>query len=211
MPVPETIHTSLAILAATRAIVRCGKEAPIMEERIARVVAILQEVGTRWALVGAHAIGTLTQPRATVDFDFIVEESKLRAITKALESEFGELDPVDLGPAIRLRALDVDLIRSSTHSLFREALDHIHHIGEWRIPQPEVLLVLKFLAAVNPWRDPSKRMYDVADLRTLYLAVGREELDEALVMRLAAQVYPGAETELEALLGRIDRGEPVTI
>jgi len=50
-----------------------------MEERIARVVAIFQQVGSRWALVGAHAIGTLAQPRATTDFDFVVEGSKLRA------------------------------------------------------------------------------------------------------------------------------------
>lgn len=182
-----------------------------MEERIAQVVAIFQRVETRWALVGAHAIGTLTQPRATVDFDFVVEESKLRAITKALEETFGDLDLVDLGPAIRLRALDVDLIRSATHSLFGEALDHVRLVGEWKIPVPEVLIVLKFLAAVSPWRDPSKRMYDAADLRTLYLTVGKEELDADLIHRLAAQVYPGAEVELEALLGRIERGEPVTI
>lgn len=182
-----------------------------MEERIAKVVDIFQQVESRWALIGAHAIGTLTQPRATADFDFVVEESKLRAITKALEQTFGDLDVVDLGPAIRLRALDVDLIRSATHPLFREALSHVRLVGEWRIPVPEVLIVLKFLAAVSPWRDPSKRMIDVADLRTLYLTVGREELDEELVHRLAAQVYPGAADELEALFGRIERGEPVTI
>lgn len=182
-----------------------------MEERIAKVVAVFQQVETRWALVGAHAIGTLTQPRATVDFDFVVEEPKLRAITKALEQKFGDLDIVELGPAIRLRALDVDLIRSATHSLFREALSHVRLVGEWRIPVPEVLIVLKFLAAVSPWRDPSKRMVDVADLRTLYLTVGKEELDGDLVERLAAQVYPGAERGLEALLQRIERGEPVTI
>lgn len=50
---------------------------------------------------------------------------------------------------------------------------------------PTSVAVLKFLAAVNPWRDPSKRVYEIADLRTVYLAVGREELDETLVMKLA--------------------------
>ncbi len=30
-------------------------------------------------------------------------------------------------------------------------------------------------------------------------------------LAILAQVYPGGETELEALLGRIDRGEPITI
>lgn len=182
-----------------------------MEERIARVVAIFQQEGSRWALVGAHAIGTLAEPRATRDFDFVVEGAKLRAITRALEEEFGDLDAVDLGPAMRLRALDVDLIRSTTHSLFREALNQVRQVADWNVPVPEVLVVLKFLAAVSPWRERAKRMQDVVDLTVLVTAVGREELDGALLKKLAAQVYPGGEKELEALLGRIERGEPITI
>ncbi len=182
-----------------------------MEERIARVVSIFQRVGSRWALVGAHAIGTLTQPRATADFDFVVEGSKLKAILKALEEEFGDLDAVDLGPAMRLRALDVDLIRSTTHALFGEALSRVRPVADWNVPVPEVLVVLKFLAAVSPWRERTKRMQDIVDLTTLVTVLGREELDAALLNRLAAQVYPGGEEELEALLGRIERGEPITI
>ena len=182
-----------------------------MEERIARVVATFEQVGSRWALVGAHAIGTFAEPRATADFDFVVEGSKLRAIVQALEEEFGDLDAVDLGPATRLRALDVDLIRSTTHALFREALTHVRPAADWNVPVPEVLVVLKFLAAVSPWRERTKRMQDIVDLTVLVTAVGREELDEALLKRLAAQVYPGGEKELEALLSRIERGEPITI
>lgn len=208
---PKTVRTSLAILAATRAIVQRQEGAQVMEDRIARVVAVFQQVGAQWALVGAHAVGTLAQPRATADFDFVVEGSKLRAILKALEEELGELDMVDLGPAMRLRALDVDLIRSTTHSLFQEALTHVRPVAGWKIPVPEVLIVLKFLAAVSPWRERTKRMQDFVDLTVLVTAVGREELDGALMTRLAAQVYPGGEDELEALLGRIERGEPITI
>lgn len=213
MPValPKTIQTSLAILAATRAIVRQSEEAQAMEERIARVVAVFQQVGSKWALVGAHAIGTLAEPRATADFDFVVEGSKMRAVLNALEEEFGDLDAVDMGPAMRLRALDVDLIRSTTHSLFGEALTHVRRVVDWNLPLPEVLVVLKFLAAVSPWRERTKRMQDVVDLTALVTALGREELDEALLKRLASQVYPGGEVELEALLGRIERGEPITI
>lgn len=182
-----------------------------MEDRIARVVTVFQQVGSRWALVGAHAIGTLAEPRATADFDFVVEGSKLRAILKALEEEFGDLDAIDLGPAMRLRALDVDLIRSTTHSLFGEALDQVRPVADWKVPVPEVLVVLKFLAAVSPWRERTKRMQDIVDLTTLVTVVGREELDDALLSRLAAQIYPGGEDELAALLGRIERGDPITI
>ncbi len=201
----------MAILAATRAIVERQEEAKVMEDRIARVVALFQQVGSRWALVGAHAIGTLAEPRATADFDFVIEGSKLRAIIEALEEEFGDLDAVDLGPAIRLRALDVDLIRSTTHSLFREALARVRPVADWNVPVPEVLVVLKFLAAVSPWRERTKRMQDIVDLTTLVTVIGREELDGALLNRLAAQVYPGGEEELDALLSRIEQGEPITI
>lgn len=182
-----------------------------MEERIARVVDVFRRLDARWALVGAHAIGALTVPRATVDFDFVVEESKFREILKVLEQEFGDLDAVDLGPAMRLRALDVDLIRSTTHSLFREALSRVRPVEGWRIPVPEVLIVLKFLSAVSPWRERTKRMQDVVDLSTLFLTIGRGELDEELMRTLAAQVYPGAESEFDGLLERIEKGEPVTI
>ncbi len=73
------------------------------------------------------------------------------------------------------------------------------------------MIVLKYLAAVSPWRDRTKKMQDAVDLRTLLMAVGREELDEELMRRLAALVYPGAKKEFEALLGRIERGERVTL
>ncbi len=182
-----------------------------MEARIARVVDVFRQLDSRWALVGAHAIGTLAEPRATADFDFVVEGSKLRAIVRALEEEFGDLDAVDIGPAMRLRALDVDLIRSTTHSLFGEALTHVRSLADWNVPVPEVLVVLKFLAAVSPWRERTKRMQDIVDLTVLVTAVGRDALDGALLQRLAAQVYPGGDKELEALLGRIERGEPITI
>ncbi len=208
---PRSVRISLAILTTTRAIVERQEEAQVMEKRIARVVSTFQEVGSRWALVGAHAIGTFAEPRATADFDFVVEGAKLRAILKALEEEFGDLDAVDLGPAIRLRALDVDLIRSTTHSLFGEALAQVRSVADWKVPVPEVLIVLKFLAAVSPWRERTKRMQDIVDLTTLVTVLGTEELDAALLNRLAAQVYPGAHEELDALLGRIERGEPITI
>lgn len=182
-----------------------------MQEKIARVVSLLRQTGARWALVGAHAVGTLTEPRATADFDFVVEESKLRAVLDALGREFGDLDLVDLGPALRLRTLDVDLIRSDTHPLFREALSRIRTVADWNLPVPEVLIVLKFLAAVNPWRNRTKRMQDMVDLRALYLAVGGDALDLKLMKRLSASVYPGAEKEFETLLLRLERGEPISI
>lgn len=182
-----------------------------MENTVGRVVDVFDRLGVRWALVGAHAVGIFTEPRATVGFDFVVDAQKLKAVVVALERELGDLRTEDLGPALRLGALDVDLIRSSTHPLFREALEHVREVDRWNVPVAEVLIVLKFLSAVSPWRGSAKRTYDVGDLRALVQAVGPENLDRELMHRLASLVYPGAEAEFEDLFGRLERGEPISI
>ena len=158
--------------------------------------------------MGAHAVGALTEPRATVDFDFVVEADKIPDVLALLENAFGDLDAVDIGAAVSLRAIDVDLIRSKTHSLFGEALDRTQPAGQWRIPVSELLIVLKFLSAVNPWRAPRKRRRDAVDLADLYEATAPAGLDRDLMRDFASQVYPGAEEDFDRLLDRIDRGEP---
>lgn len=67
------------------------------EADVVRVIEVFEANRTRWALVGAHAIGLLTEPRATADFDFIVEEARLRSILRDLTSAFGDLDANDIG------------------------------------------------------------------------------------------------------------------
>lgn len=122
------------------------------EADISRVVEVFEACGARWALVGAHAIGRLTEPRATADFDFIVEGDKLPAVVHGLTKEFGALDAIDIGAAIQLKAIDIDLIRlirSTNHPLFEAALAQSRTIGDWKVPRTEVLIVLKFLAAVS--------------------------------------------------------------
>ncbi len=217
LALPSTMERSLRILRLQRSFTRrsdpprAADPSRTMEEIIRRVVTVFEEIDVRWALIGAHAVGMLTEPRATSDVDFVVEESKLRRLVAALKREFGELESRDIGPALRLKALDVDLVRSTTHPLFREALTQVRTVGGWQIPVPEMLMVLKFLAAVSPWRGIAKRTHDIGDLRALFHAVGKDDLDGDLMRRLAAQVYPGAEAEFEQLLGKIERGEPIAI
>ena len=177
---------------------------------IARVIEVFEAKLAGWALVGAHAIGLVTEPRATADFDFIVEGAKLGSVVRELTNKFGELDENDIGAAIQLKAIDVDLIRSTNHPLFREALKELRTIGTWKVPRTEVLIALKFLAAVSPWRNADKRMQDMADLRRVYRTAG-DELDRDLMIELAKLVYPGAEREFRALLDKIDCGEPISI
>ncbi len=212
---PESVRRSLRILAVHRSLFpgrpTRGWGFTMTESDIVRVIEVFEGAGARWALVGSYAVGLLTEPRATIDFDFIIEERRLRPVLRELARVFGDLDEEDIGAAIRLRAIDVDLIRSNNHPLFREALDRARRMGDWRVPPPEVLIALKFLSAVNPWRNRDKRAQDLVDLRRIYHAVGPDDLDRSDLVRLSALVYPGAEREFEALLGRIERGDPIEL
>lgn len=180
------------------------------ETDIARVVEVFETSRAGWALVGAHAIGLVTEPRATADFDFIVEGAKLGKVTRELTKVFGELDEHDIGAAIQLKAIDVDLIRSTNHPLFQVALEQLRTIGDWKVPRTEVLVVLKFLAAVSPFRSRDKRIHDVGDITLIYLTAGAT-LDRAMMIELARLVYPGAEDEFRGLLDKIDRRDPISI
>jgi hypothetical protein len=182
-----------------------------MEERVRKIIEAFDHVGTKWTLVGAHAVGAVTEPRATDDFDFVVEERKLGRVLERLEEVFGPLTTTDIGAGIRILNLDLDLIRSTTHPLFRRALDDTRAEHAWRIPVPELLIALKFLSSVSPWRGIDKRRQDVLDLIRVYKAFEGEDLDRPRTIELAAEVFPGAELELEQLLDRVDRDEPITI
>lgn len=181
------------------------------EERIAKVIEVFDDVGTKWTLVGAHAVGVLTEPRATSDFDFVVEERKLGSILERLEAVFGPLTTTDIGAAVRVLNLDLDLIRSSTHPLFRRALDETREVETWRIPVAELLIALKYLSSVSPWRGIDLRRQDLLDLIRVYKAFGEGGLSRPRMVELAAEIFPGADREFERLLDRVDRDEPITI
>jgi hypothetical protein len=213
--IPEAIRRSMQILATHRALFgrrsHGGRGNYTMSEAdVVRVVEVFEASRAGWALVGAHAIGLITEPRATADFDFIVEGAKLGGIVRKLTAAFGELGEKDIGAAIQLRAIDVDLIRSTNHPLFQLALEHVRTIGAWKVPRSEVLVVLKFLAAVSPRRDRRKRRQDVNDIAFICEVAGTE-LDRALMLKLSELVYPGAEREFSELLDKIDRDEPISI
>lgn len=209
---PDAVRRSLGILARHYSLfgserVR-GWGISMAEPDVSRVTDAFEAAGAAWVLVGAHAVGLLTEPRATVDFDFIVDGRKLQDVLARLREAFGDLGEVDIGAAVRLVAIDVDLIRSTNHPLFAEALRLAEPVGVWRVPPPELVVVLKFLSAVSPWRNVDKRHHDIGDLGRVYRATAP---DRAAMLQLAALVYPGAEDELDALLTRMDEGLPITI
>jgi hypothetical protein len=206
---PQGIGEAMRILAFQDALAG-RRRSTVMEETFRRMVAVFERQGVQWALIGAHAINLLVQPRATVDVDFVVEGRRMRSVLEGLRQEFGDLDTTDLGAALRIPSLSVDLVRSDNHPLFREALVSAVDREGVKVPPPELLLVLKFLAAVSPWRKLEDRQQDAADLTRVYRTLG-EDLDRAAAIRYATRAYPGAERELEAMLDAIDRGEDPSV
>jgi hypothetical protein len=185
-----------------------GRTGPDMEATYRRVIDVLERVGAKWTLVGAHAVNTYVGPRATADIDLVIEAKLLKRVLRALESEFGRLETTDVGASLRVISLSLDLIRSDNHPLFRAALDRAENRGGVRVPPPELLVALKFLAAVSPWRRLADKKQDAADLINVYQAVG-EDFDRAVAIEYGRTAYPGAERELADMLDKIDAGEDV--
>lgn len=178
---------------------------------ISRVVEVFESNKAKWVLVGAHAVNVLTEPRTTADHDFIVDARKLKAIVRNLTAAFGALDVADIGVALRLTAIDVDLIRSTGHPLYQEALRSAQIVGEWKVPRVEVLIALKFLAAISPYRSRGKKIRDISDIGELFEHLGSENIDCEAAARLGELAYPGGERELRSLLDKIKNDEPITV
>ena len=102
-------------------------------------------------------------------------------------------------------------LRLPRRLVFGEAIAQTHKVGDWNIPSAEIVVVLKYLSAVSPWRHIDRRAQDIVDLRRVYRQVGRDNLDVARMIALAALAYPGAENEFQRILDLIDRGKPIEV
>jgi hypothetical protein len=218
---PPPIRKALRILERQRSLARrvLGTDPPgcvhhpqegMMEENFRRAVEAIERAGAEWALVGAEAVNMYVEPRATQDFDLVISGNKFDAVLREIRKEFGAIQEVDIGAAIRLPELGIDLIRSTSHALFRIALERARPREDARVPPAEVLMALKFMSAISPWRKVGDRKQDAADVVKLYEA-GGSSLDRDEMIRLAALVYPGAEREFTAMIDKLDRGEAISI
>lgn len=144
------------------------------------------------------------------DFDFVTEDDRLSGILHDLAAAFGDLDPVVSDVGIRLRALEVDLIRATNHALLQVALERQNVIDGWRVPRTEVLIALRFLSSRSVWRPRYKRMQDMADIAAIWESRG-PDLDRAMLLELGGLVYAGAGRELDQVLDQLARGEPISI
>jgi len=178
---------------------------------VEQVVAIVEELGIRWCLIGAHAVGEYTEPRATMDVDLLIDDRRMPGLLTRLTERLGDLDVDDIGPAVRLRAIAIDLVRASSNAVFKEVLTNAVPSGQWKIASLEGLIVLKFMAATSPFRGLTRRRQDMVDLIALYRSVDPSDLDRAYALQLAAKIYQGAQDELRAMLDKIDADEAIEI
>jgi hypothetical protein len=187
-----------------------ARTGPDLADIYGRVVSLFERLGVQWTLIGAHAVNAYVRPRATVDIDFVVEARAFGRVLEELAKEFGALQTTDIGAALRVVNLSIDLIRSDNHPLFRAALDRGEPRGGARVPPPEIIVALKFLAAVSPWRRPGERKQDAADLINVYQSAGAA-FDRQAAIEYGKTVYPGAERDLADMLDRIDRGQDIRL
>lgn len=211
---PVAVQVAINTAAVRRALGLRTYGVHVSTNVIERTIEVFRASKVRWTLVGAQAVNCFTVPRVSKDFNFIVEGSRFNGVLNALRKEFGDLEEVDIGGATRLDAISVDLIASNSHPLFKEALRismPVRGAEGWKTPDPETLIVLKFMAATSSWRRPEKRAQDTVDLRNIYTSIGRDGLDIDRMLELSKRVYPGANKELRGMLRRIDRGDPIEV
>lgn len=175
----------------------------------------LDREGVDWVLVGAQAVNLyIPRPRATVDVDIVVRAKHLRKAKKVLKEACGAVQESEvhfrgkLSPAPAL--LEVDMIKSTSHALFEEALDRKVQFEGVPAPRIEALLALKYLSAVSPWRKEADKHMDAADFIRAFQA-NRLRVDRALLLDLASRAFKNARPEFEKFLHAVENGLPITI
>jgi hypothetical protein len=188
---------------------------------LAELSEIFAEVGSDHALIGGIAVGYHGRLRATVDVDLLVPRGKLAPLAAALRARgyvvTETADMVRVFPA----GADPDDAESIADLVAREAnpvLQAAARVAEpatvlghpMRIVPRGALVALKFHAAISTRRAIGDRYQDVADIGRI-IAKRFEPADEQLALEVAAHAYPGAETELAALIDDLRNGRPVKI
>ncbi len=133
-----------------------------------RVIEVLNEVGVKPVLMGAHGLGGWRdQARSTEDVDVLVRKKDIRKAIRALQAAYPELTITDFpvvtrftDPATQQVVIDV---MKPTQAVFRVVFRHTIQVGETHeIPNLEMALASKFAAMVSPTCD-EKKLQDGAD------------------------------------------------
>jgi hypothetical protein len=155
----------------------------------AEVIAVLEQAGGRYAVIGGLAVNCYVEPVFTADADVVIALGEVDRFTEALLAKGYTVERYPFSLNFRKVGSDLSL-QVSTDAAYQEFLD--------RSERKEVLGVLANVAClhdliegkIRAWSDPdrrlSKRAKDQADL--LRIAERYPEMVSLLPERLKAQI-----------------------
>jgi len=196
----------------------------VMDQRAAMLgilLDVLAEVDAEHCLVGGIAVGYHSRPRATVDVDMLVPAKKTSRIAKALEDRgyvvtkhAGMLRVYPPGGAPGKDEAIADLVEREANPTLRAAAGEIedavvlgHRV---HVVSRGALVALKFHAAISPTRHIGDRYIDVGDLSRI-LETSFDAADEAVALRIAETMYPGARDDLSKMIDDLRHDRAVKI
>ncbi len=166
----------------------------------ADVIAVLNEAGVRFVLMGNYGItGWRDEQRATEDVDVLVRTRDHRKAVRAIHEAFPRLQVED--SVVVTRFLDpvtaiplIDLMKPN-QPLFKVAFRQTVLVEEgYRIPNLEFALACKFAAMVSPYRVVKKKHLDAADFISM-VEKNQSAIRSPRLRRLGERVYPGGGAE----------------
>lgn len=180
----------------------------------ADVIAVLNEAGVRFMLMGNYGIaGWRGEERATQDVDVLVRTRDQRKAVRAIREAFPQLGMEDfpvvtrfLDPATGVPIID---LMKPTESLFKVAFRQTIQVEEgYRIPNLEFALACKFAAMVSPNRADEKKFLDAADFTSI-VKKNLVAIRPTRLRQLGERVYPGGGEEITELVENIRAGRRI--
>jgi len=133
-------------------------------------------------IIGAHALGEITkEPRATQDVDVVVKDEDFNKTIELLLSNYPFAHADDNRIKDQNNNVLIDVL-TDKHPIYKAAMT----VGG-RIPEPEMVLVMKFLSNISPLRRKDKKLQDKADF---FNVVSKVDINIDKVMALLKDSDP---------------------
>ena len=182
------------------------------------VIRVLNEIGVRFVLVGAHGLGGwMRKPRATQDVDVVVGARGHKKAVKALLAAFPPLEAEDHEVVTRLRDREtkdvaIDVMKPN-QELFRAALKHTRTVTSegqtYQIPSLEMALALKLAPMISLNRSDEDKHIDAHDFITMIKV--NPEIDLKKLAELGETIYPGGGKEIVEKVRQVRAGEKLIL
>jgi hypothetical protein len=182
------------------------------------VMAVLEEAGVKFMLVGVHALSGWTgRPRATRDVDVLVATGGHKKAVAALLAACPHLTPEDHEAVTRLKETEsgevaIDVLKAN-QPLFREAFKHTHPVSSgaltYSIPSLEFALAMKLGPMISLTRAEEKKYIDAHDF--IAMVKSNPAIDLDVLHDLGQLAYNAGDDELVRMVGQVRAGEKLQL